>query len=110
MIGRTDSLQVSPRKIDNLISGDLVKVGDWKIFRKITSRGTLFWDLRLFFLLLFLLPGTDPKLEFEENLMFHFIFITYREVALQPQLIFRRPLILQEFKISKILQKSIYNC
>ena len=34
----------------------------------------------------------------------HFIYITYREVALQPQLIFKGPLILQEIElISKIL-------
>ena len=38
---------------------------------------------------------------------FHFIYITYRKVALQPQLIFKGPLILQEIKlISKILKKS----
>ena len=43
-------------------------------------------------------------------LHFH-LYITYRGVALQPQLIFKGRLILQEIKIiSKILQKSIYNC
>ena len=40
-----------------------------------------------------------------------YLYITYREVALQQQLIFKGPLILQEMNlISKILQKSIYNC